>query len=493
MATTTATMAVTVLAPTITWITNTQTIPTTFQVPSFTCPDAAAHQGSVSKRLPGLPTGTNEDQALTPLIISPNTWTNHEYGCLYTLLETQSITAALSATTETVTEPPSATKPKSSAETSAAGHPATYNSDSTAPTIPTFTTAAISGIGIGALVLGILLGLAVAGCLLCCRRRCSKKGRRVPHAEERSAMLLSAPPVPPPKDPAMNSPSSQTQSSPRVTPTSAAAVMPPTSSLAGQSNVLHSSEGASDDTIAEELIYLGNLIEEHVKNNYHLNSLHINYSVLRDSLDGLNLDDTMRNHIAVLALAPHTRHVAIRHFLALTIFPALDVHYAHGLSLLPPGVAAFMQSLPCDKPEYYQDSTTALDTWRRASAYLLNNNTDKSIPLTPEESPNTQIECFHAAVNRFLSHFVHEDSRVVFDQTKNLEGVIYECAVFGYSIFSHPCLWRYTYIHQQHQSTSSDLEKSSLVVLPGLEKLTRLGGEVLGHPDVLVSPSVVSV
>ncbi|KAK4218806.1 hypothetical protein QBC37DRAFT_305133 [Rhypophila decipiens] len=404
--------------------------------------------------------------------------------------------------TATIGTPPSEVtsyRTRTVIETSASNSTGAKSSD---PSAPIFTTAALSGIGIGALVLGILLGLAAAGCLLCCRRRRSKNGR-MPHAEERSVMLLSAPPVPPPKDPAMNSPSSQTQSSPRVTPTSAAAVMPPSSSLVGQANVLLPSEGASDDTIAEELIYLGNLIEEHVKNNYHLNSLHVNHSVLRDSLDGLNLDDTMRNHIAVLALAPHTRHVAICHFLALTIFSALDVHYAHGLTLLPPGVAAFMQSLPLLPHESSQipkrqqltsnKATTALDTWRRASAYLLNNNTDKSIPLTPPESPNTQIERFHTAVNRFLSHFVHEDSRALFDQTKNLEGVIYECAVFGYSIFSHPCLWRYTYIHQQHQSTSSDLEKSSLVVLPGLEKLTRLGGEVLGHPDVLVSPSVVSV
>ncbi|KAM7193733.1 hypothetical protein V8F33_007667 [Rhypophila sp. PSN 637] len=459
----------------------------------WTCPSAGinstANPGGlfgVNMNTVGVPQGGLTTSTYTPSGTPAGAYV--PYDCSYTVTVQQSPipTSTATSTAEDPASPKTTLKKTTTKEVSSATPTQTPSTDKSGPNI---STAELSGIGIGALVLGILLGVAAAGCLICCRRRRSKKGR-MPHADERSAMLLSAPPVPPPKDPAMNSPSSQTQSSPRVTPTSAAAVMPPTSSLVGQANVLHSSEGASDDSIAEELIYLGNLIEEHVKNNYHLNSLNINHSVLRDSLDGLNLDDAMRNHIAVLALAPHYRHVAIRHFLALTIFSALDVHYAHGLSLLPPGVAAFMQSLPCDKPEDYQYS---LDTWRRASAYLLNNNIDKSIPLTPPESPNTQIECFHAAVNRFLSHFVHENSRAVFDQTKNLEGVIYECAVFGYSIFSHPCLWRYTYIHQQHQSTSSDLEKSSLVVLPGLEKLTRRGGEVLAHPDVLVAPSVVSV
>lgn len=90
-------------------------------------------------------------------------------------------------------------------------------------------------------------------------------------------------------------------------------------------------------------------------------------------------------------------------------------------------------------------------------------------------------------LNRFLSNFTHEDSRAVFDQAKNLEGVIQECVVFGYAVFSHPCLWRFTYVNL------SDSEKTSLVVLPGLEKLSGRDGVVFERVEVLVAPSVANV
>ncbi|KAM7190260.1 hypothetical protein V8F20_009767, partial [Naviculisporaceae sp. PSN 640] len=348
----------------------------------------------------------------------------------------------------------------------------------------------ISGIAIGALVLGILLGLVAAGCWFCSRRRPSRHNGMTPNGEERSVMLPSAPPVPPPKDPMTNSPSSQAQSSPRITPITAAAAIPHASSV-GHANILYSLQGANDDQIAKELEFMGDLIEEHVKNNYHLKRINVDHITLRESMDRIYPDEAMRDQIAAFAMEPHTRHVAIRHFLALSIFSALDVHHAHSMSLLPPGVSAFTRSLPSTNI-LHLSATTVLDTWRRASVGLLSSNTSKTTPLTAPEGHNSQVEAFRAAVNSFLSHFAHEDSRAVFDQTKNLEGVIYECVVFGYSVFSHPCLWRYTYI-QHHQSTSSDLEKTSLVVLPGLEKLTGRGGEVLAHPEVLVYPTSVSV
>lgn len=75
----------------------------------------------------------------------------------------------------------------------------------------------------------------------------------------------------------------------------------------------------------------------------------------------------------------------------------------------------------------------------------------------------------------------------MFDQTKNLEGVVQECVVFGYAVFSHPCLWRFTYANQ------SDSEKTSLVVLPGLEKLSGRDGVVFERAEVVVGPGAVNV
>lgn len=72
-------------------------------------------------------------------------------------------------------------------------------------------------------------------------------------------------------------------------------------------------------------------------------------NVLRQSLGGLNLDEETQDQIAALAVEPHTRCIAIRHFLALSVFSAVDIHYVHGRSLLPGGVVAFIQGLPFEK------------------------------------------------------------------------------------------------------------------------------------------------
>lgn len=333
----------TVLVPASSWVTN----PNGPALSPYSPPPGVFHtcpfgtlQG-LNEVVTGMPQSIN-----LPSTDVPYPGLNYPYPCTYIFQGTQITDEPKSATTAK----PGVTTARTIVETAAPDITGIRDSKSNTPNL---STAAVSGIGIGAFVLGILLGLVAAGCSLSSRRRPSRHNGTT-HGEERSAMLLSAPPVPPPKDSTTKSPSSQAQSSPRVTPLSAAAAaaaaIPHTSSL-GQANVLYLLQGSNDDQIAEELEFMGDMIEEHVKNNYHLKRVNINHNMLRKSMDGLYLDEGMRDQIALLALEPHTRHVAIRHFLALSIFSALDVHYAHDMSLLPPGISAFMRSLPCERLE----------------------------------------------------------------------------------------------------------------------------------------------
>ena len=146
--------------------------------------------------------------------------------------------------------------------------------------------------------------------------------------------MLTVPPIPPAKD------LSPTHTS--TTPRSTAAILP---TPINQTNSHSPLPGASDETLASELAFLGQLIRDHAANNYHLQPVNIDINVLRQSLGGLNLDEATQNQIAALAVEPHTRCIAIRHLLALSLFSAVDVHFVHGRSLLPKGVVAFIKGL----------------------------------------------------------------------------------------------------------------------------------------------------
>jgi hypothetical protein len=67
-----------------------------------------------------------------------------------------------------------------------------------------------------------------------------------------------------------------------------------------------------------------------------------------------------------------------------------------------------------------------------------------------------------------------------------LEGVIVECAKFGYVLFSHPCEWQFTF-----KTNSTD--KHGVVVMPGLEKLSNKEGDVYDTPQVVVRPVVFNL
>ncbi|KAJ4385869.1 hypothetical protein N0V85_008034, partial [Neurospora sp. IMI 360204] len=242
----------------------------------------------------------------------------------------------------------------------------------------------------------------------------------------------------------------------------------------GLNNVLSSIgilEGASDEEIKSELSALGYLLQEHVQNNYHLDQLdgsrnedfRVNQALSDPAFD---LDDGTHALILKLSKDPQTRFAAIRHFLALTIFSTLDLHHVRShpgsVSLLPRQVISFLESIPSagmTKNSMTPQTATALNLWRRLSAYLLldkpttanNHNTNTSSPLpedrrcssttitspnqtpiptlilTPPSTITAQVTSLRASLNKFLGVFVHSDRRAIFDQGRNLEGVIQEC------------------------------------------------------------------
>jgi len=104
------------------------------------------------------------------------------------------------------------------------------------------------------------------------------------------------------------------------------------------------------------------------------------------------------------------------------------------------------------------------------------------LPLPSRITP--QVDELQTSLDQFLEYFVHDDSRARFDQSRNLNGVIRECAALGYTIFSHPCEWRYSFVTESPKD---------IVVLPGLERLSRREEEMYDSPRVLAWPVVVTV
>lgn len=176
-------------------------------------------------------------------------------------------------------------------------------------------------------------------------------------------------------------------------------------------------------------------------------------------------------------------------------------------------------------------AATALNLWRRLSAYLLlpilldkpSNPISPSSPITtsnipPDEhdyDPNrrfnssttttvaAQVTSLRASLNKFLGIFVHSDRRAIFDQERNLEGVIQECVSFGYMLFAHGCEWQYVFdtpggeqggeAEEEEEEVGNMQKGTRLLALPGLEKLGDGKGEVHKVPKVVVEGETVAV
>ncbi|KAH6871410.1 hypothetical protein B0T10DRAFT_523065 [Thelonectria olida] len=213
-----------------------------------------------------------------------------------------------------------------------------------------------------------------------------------------------------------------------------------------------------DREIKSELQALGNLIAQHVENNYH-SGLAPSHSVLSQALVQLGFSHRA-DAVASMCVKPESRSIGLRHVISQTIFRSIDVHSRSSISMLPAPIAASLQAVP-----QHNDlaASLALSKWRRLSAFLLHPNPNERTPLPILESTVApQAVALATALNMFLYYFVDEGCHDA--QTSHLQAVILECTKLGYELLSQPQDWQFVF-----EKDGSGL----VVVCPGLD---RLGG-----------------
>lgn len=249
------------------------------------------------------------------------------YVCNYTT--PQGVTST--STKSSSSSPPTSLGPASSSTSSSRSQYQGVGSRSTTINVPTQTPAprqpsgrdisraATAGVGIGAGLLGILIGFLVSWLFSRYQNR-------------RSSSLVAA----------VNEGKLDPPSNPKHSPGK---------TIIGLANPLNHYllDGAGDSEIITELSALGFLLEQHVRSHYHQQPLHSIPESLSDSLAQLGLAEDKHGQFLELVQDTKTRPAAIRFLLAWAIFSNLDMHTAGSLSLLPPVVTALSRSLPAPK------------------------------------------------------------------------------------------------------------------------------------------------
>lgn len=210
----------------------------------------------------------------------------------------------------TSSSPPNASTDGASATSTASQTPSPINSAQAA----SLGSGAIAGIAIGCVIAGLIIGAVAALCLL--RRRQDK--HTVP---EYLPMKYS--------------------SGEKVLP------LAPVSDKLQLDQFLLDSKPDAD--IAAELQSLGQLIQQHVENNYHLQPVQRSPNVLAQTLVQLGLyeqDSSAAISLASLAVDPRTRWAALQHVISRVTFASSSLDGHSPISLLPPFAGAFVQTLP---------------------------------------------------------------------------------------------------------------------------------------------------
>ncbi|KAM0353161.1 hypothetical protein ACHAPY_002209 [Fusarium culmorum] len=189
--------------------------------------------------------------------------------------------------------------------------------------------------------------------------------------------------------------------------------------------------------------------------------------------------------IARLAIAPNTRHLAIRHLLAVVIFSNLDTHTVGPLTLLPPTVKELYLSRRTfrqkDQPPRLE---TALRSWHRMTAFLLHENPGAQTHLQPPLSVKSKVEDIIAILQESLDHFVRIDNyHSPRDQQSSLTNVFGTSVELGYEIFSHPCEWEFMYPEDEH----------AIFITPGVKLITDNRGVPHDPPLIALAPEIVAI
>ncbi|KAF4919067.1 hypothetical protein CGCVW01_v008263 [Colletotrichum viniferum] len=282
------------------------------------------------------------------------------------------------------------------------------------------STGAIAGASVGCLLAGLIIGGLIAFLVLGRKKR--KSGRYSPQSSDTGHIIVG----------------------------------PESKALASSAPANHSDniqinqfllDATPDKELAGELQSLGELIQQHVENNYHPNPVQIDTHALAPSLSNLGLGELSKfstEEIASLCIDPKTRQAGLQHVVSLTVFGSIDFKAKSRYSMLPGPIASFLQSIP---PVESRGATTlALSQWRSLSAFLLHPNRSQRIHLSPNESEaSPKAQSLATALNACLRHFVPADQGSQRQQLDHLQAVILECTKLGYEIVSQPSDWHLTY------------------------------------------------
>jgi hypothetical protein len=108
-------------------------------------------------------------------------------------------------------------------------------------------------------------------------------------------------------------------------------------------------DSTPDRDLGSELKSIGELVQNHVENNYHLKPVKVNSAALDQTLVNLGLGkrgSTASSAITARALDPRTRHTALTHVISHVLFSSVDFNSRSQLSMLPAPIAAFIRSVP---------------------------------------------------------------------------------------------------------------------------------------------------
>ncbi|KAH8815520.1 hypothetical protein F5884DRAFT_747060 [Xylogone sp. PMI_703] len=335
------------------------------------------------------------------------------------------------------------------------------------------------GVGIGIVLVVILV---VAALQRVCKRTGASQGLAV---EDQLARPPQTPQAPQPRP---SRPSRLRQPLDMSNPV-------PVRSIAPHSLELYLPQGRDEDELVLDHRCLGTLFEIQAGRYYHLDTVAPDSSdVLLACLEQLGLDKDFCNRILSLTLDPTTRVIAIRGLLARVIFSNLSTYSTGPLSLLPPVVTVFKQSLPKsyflrDMPPDLRPLDAAAILWRRLTAYLMQEDPFIRMHLEPPSSIKPQMEVLLTKLDQFLAPFAKAspDSSIPITRIEHLEGTIDECTKFGYELFSIESEYRFSFKTPPGQ-------EDGVVVLPGLEKVCmRNGLTFFDHPWEASPPEIVHI
>ncbi|KAI0866697.1 hypothetical protein F4860DRAFT_509091 [Xylaria cubensis] len=240
--------------------------------------------------------------------------------------------------------------------------------------------------------------------------------------------------------------------------------------------------------ISQELLSLGQLIQQHCETYYHLLPVHSSESELAGNLRLLGIGNRSMsrttNNITLL-MNPATRLTAIRHIIAKAVFGSISPVTSSGLSLLPPGVSDMASRIPLTEENTgnHRATEAALTQWRQLSAFLLHPNRSDRTPLVPSDDLLAgQEHKLTVALNACLEPFVKGGEDQIYEQESHLKQVIRECATFGYLLFSQPSEYRLRFKND---------EGGGIVVCPGLYKVVNDNGSC--YQELVSAPVVESI